>query len=352
MTNRPDENGNIINPDEEPEIIPPPDSGGRYQVERIHQPQPRSQNGGDSGFDWMKAILASIGVSVITAGVLIFGGILVPSGEYTKYQNDVLELLNSYDTVIQRIEADLDQALADIPNTITSKVDDGINNIKTQINDLKTQVQTAVNDANSASNGYDNLNSSFNNIQSKITSLENSVSSLNSQMSTVITQSDLDDISQTLDTIKAQIGVLETELDKITSGSGGDGGSTTTGELTVDIKQQTNYLTIVGNESIGIMRITIENTTDKDMEDIILGIGFQLPYSVSVDSLMITGGLQGWIPASPFDILYQRTAGWGYTLQANSKITFDITAKFSDGGTDIGQQYYAVELFLESWDYK
>lgn len=339
--NREDEN--VIHP-EESEVIPPPRD---LQSRDTYTPQSQyPRNGGDANNDWMKPVIASVVVVLLALGGLYFANVFVQNSKFVEYSEEVLSVLNGFDESIQAMETELNATLDTVPTTITSKINEGINDIESDISNLRNQVQTAVSEANSVGNDYSNLNSSLNNIQSKINSLESSVSSLNSEISTVVTESDIDALVQTLKNLQARIEDIEESMPS------GDGGDTTSGELTATIKQQTDYLLVSGNESVGVLRITIENNTDKDMEDIILGIGFRLPYTVSVDSLTISGGLQGWMPASPYDILYQRIAGWGYSLQANKKLVFDITAKFSNGGNDIGQQYYEAELFIESWSYK
>jgi hypothetical protein len=330
-------------PQQDPRYKSIPSSG----LEPDEDYQPRAKKAMD--INWM-SFLVSIVVSLVV--VMVMNSIIMPVAGKKAYRADITRLEtdlvtmrsteteltnrikvleNSNETLSSEITAQLSTALGEIDDKVTG-LENSINQkVSGYINSsaASTMIQTAIQSSESS------LRVAINNVANDLTILSNRVStSIPTGITTQIT-----DLTNRLNDLMERVDELE-EDDPVISQSE---------PITVSMKQQSGYLYYDSSEnvSVGTLRVTIANTSGKDVEDIIIGIGFTLPYTVAPTSLVLTGGTLGW-SAYPYNLLYQRTNGWGYTIKANSKLTFDVIAKFNN----IGQPQYTAEIYLEEWSYK
>jgi len=228
---------------------------------------------------------------------------------------------------------------------ITATVDTAITNVNNASTQLNTQISTMNSQIDAkvttgVSTATNTLNNSISNLSSKIDNLNNSVSTLTQNYNGAIQS--INSMQSTIDTLEGRIVELETEAAAIPDEDDEDA-------VAISVRQQSELIIISANQSVSTVRITVTNTTSKDIENIMLGMGVQLiPYTGTITS--VSGGATGWY-AYPGAPLYYRTSGWGIAIDAGEKKTFDVIIYFAFPQTASGTGQYTVDAYVEDWDY-
>ena len=287
---------------------------------------------GDNG-----GLLKIAGIALVVSLVAIFVYSYLVGGLATKKYTDVTfaptATLTQLQADIASAKAKLDTELAGLPVTVSTQVNTSIGEFATKINQANADIgalQNQVNNLNNLQNNYADLVNKYNALSEQLTQLAEDVNEINTMLTDYETR-------------------IKNLEDKIVPSTNNPTGN----ELVkVSIKQQSPYLFVdTDNRSTGYLRVTITNTTGKDVENVIIGLGFDIGYNINPIALNITGGILGWT-SYPYNNLYWVTGGWGYTIKANDKLVFDVVAKFATSSGNIGTPQYEVTAVVESWDYK
>jgi len=281
--------------------------------------------------DWVRSIVASI-VTVLFILFIVLpmagGGNFVTKKDFESNFANISASINETISTLNTKSASLDTAL----NGLSSKVDEAVSSkISNQLANITQQANNAVSSANSAKE-------TANNFDSKINTLTNDVATLTSKITALI----------------ARIDAIEVAIDEILAEEdtgGSSGGNATNEYVTVKLKIQGGmpYMAVSDNQSQAVMRIIIENKTDKDIEDVVIGL-YIIPYPIqdtNLTTMKITGGALGWIKSATSDF-YFYTGGWGYKLKSHEIITIDIGVKCNN----IGNASYTAEASIIDWSYK
>ena len=249
---------------------------------------------------------------------------------------------------MEAIIADLATVKTAVANFPTSQAND-VTSLKTQLSQLTDQLDTLDTSLGNLQKSMTNyvessaFTTEINAIKTQITSLQ---SSITSPVAIGEIQADIANIQTVVEGLADRITTLETTPTPTVTPTP----TTTpvTDPITVAIQQQAPYMYVSDNQSVAVMRVTIQNNTDKDVQDVVVGIGINLPAGTFMPTeSKFQGGTAGWT-LSPYNILYQVTAGWGYTIKANEKLTFEVVGKFNN----IGSTQYTAQIYLEGWNYK
>lgn len=289
-----------------------------------------------------RSIVDSIKVPAIAAIVVFIigtilvgmmgGGSLVTKDDFTTNIQGITKAIDDMKVTLDTSVADYQRDIKTVTQSIQGSVDSSINN---KVADLNARIVA-----------LEAIGGKLDTLNSTVTELSQQKDAQTTSINGLI--ENIQSLQEELDSATARIELLEPDPITLTPGTGYD-------PITVTIQQQSPYLvtnTVGGvDSSVAVVRIDIKNrSTAKTVEDIRIGLGFTLPYGYSslVSSLVVEGGTQGWI-ASPYNTLYQVTAGWGYTLKPGDKITIQAVATFND----IDNPQYTVEAFVEDgWSYK
>lgn len=297
---------------------------------------------GDNG-----GLLKIAGIALAVSLVAIFIYSYLVGGLATKKYTDVTfaptATLTQLQADIASAKAKLDTELAGLPVTVSTQVNTSIGEFATKINQANADIgalQNQVNNLNNLQNNYADLVNKYNALSEQLTQLAEDVNEINTMLTDYETR-------------------IKNLEDKIVPSTNNPTGN----ELVkVSIKQQSPYLFVdTDNRSTGYLRVTITNTTGKDVENVIIGLGFDIGYNINpivLNGNSLAGGILGFTPY-PYNNLYWVTGGWGYTIKANDKLVFDVVASFGTKISDnpvkygnIGTSQYEVTAVVESWDYK
>lgn len=260
------------------------------------------------------------------------GGSLVTKDDFTTNIQGITKAIDDMKVTLDTSVADYQRDIKTVTQSIQGSVDSAINN---KVADLNARIVA-----------LESIDAQLTNLNTTVTTLINHKDAQTTTINGLI--ANIQSLQEELDNATERIKILEPDPVTLTPGTGYD-------PITVTVQQQSPYLVTntVGSVdySVAVVRIYVKNnSTAKTVEDVRIGLGFTLPYGYSglVSSLVVDGGTQGWI-ASPYNVLYQVTAGWGYTLKPGEKITIQAVATFND----IDNPQYTVETFIEDgWSYK
>lgn len=328
-------------PNKENEIQPPqidekPPAATRAELAQELPPEPpitpeRPRGRSASGLlenTWFKAIASSVAAVVVIVYALMpmfGGGSYVTKQDFESNISNISVTLNEAIGNLNAKTTELDDAINNLPNTVKSEVTSAL---ATQLATVNQQVADVVSDVSQ----YDSIIES---LKSNSTTALQQNAELREDINALITE--LDEVITLVASLEAEVAVLVEE--ETTSPSNVP--------VTAVIRQQTNYLMVneTDNVSYGVMRMTIENTSDKELTDIVIGLYFNCTTIPTTGTVI--GGMLPWIPTQ-YSALYYRSGGWGYSIQANSKLVFEVSVKFNN----IGAAYYTAEVMVESWAYK
>ena len=318
--------------------------------------RPSKQGGSDSGGIIKIALISLVCALVVVIGYgVVIGGYVNKKLANATYVN--VTQLTALQTDINTAKASLDTAIVGLPTTVSSQVNSIISSVTNRIGEVENGISNVQSQINSLQNNYNSEQNSISQINSDIIQLESDVASVKTQIGEIIESiRELNtEYATQLTDINDKLVDHETRLDNLEATPTPTTTVPSANIVNITLKQQSSYLTTYittsENVSIAYMRVTVTNNSGNDIENVIIGLGFDIGYGIVPTISSVSGGTLGWVQY-PYSTMFWTTAGWGYTIKANDKITFDVVAKFSNSSGNIGTPQYEATASVESWDYK
>lgn len=318
-----------------------------------------------SDIDWKAAltgaVIAILIIFVVYSFLMPVVGKKVYEADITRLENDLVAV-RAVNVAIDKRVATLEDSNNTLVTTINNKLAVAIDSINTKTNSLENLINQKISGFVTSSEVDNRIHDSLVSIKEDISSFSSDIASFSSQLNgldTKINNTVLDKIasySSDIDAIKVRLSAIETSITNLSDTTVPNNNEDV---LKITVKQQSPYLSVYTTTtedcSLGYLRLTITNTTNKDIENIIVGLGINLPAFVMPNKSSISGGTLGW-SVYPYSNLYWVTSGWGYTIKAGDKLVLDVVVKlWNDNAgviSNIGNPQYLAETYVESWDYK
>jgi len=271
----------------------------------------------------------------------------VAKSDFTKNFQEVTASVNTAKAEVKASQDAIASAINNLPNSITTQVNNAINAVTTRL----TAVEGTANNANQQttviSGKVDTANSNISNLTNSVTSLTNKVNDDIAKL--VVANSVISTLTAQLTADEVRIKALE---DK----------ATTTPTPTPTSTAPFTYTTLITNDGDATatdntttfsMKLTLENPTTSDLEDIsiVIPVDISSPKNIIGRSMSVSN----W-SFQEFGTDYIILKGRNIKLNASEKrrIYFDVTLYFS-GSISSGSWSVDIndkDIDILSWDYK
>ncbi len=276
-------------------------------------------------------ILVALVVALLVFAVMgmMGGGSFVTKKDFDVNMANMVITLNQAEADLEKARSTVNNAIQELPTTISTSVnnliDQRINQVNQSIDQLSSQVSSMSNQISAISSSPDYSES--------ISSLQQSVTQ----------------ISTDLDDLQIYVLDLQDEVDDLS----GTPTSTPSGNLILEVKPLSESLipSFDHTQLLAQVKISLTNSTAFDITDVLVSLAFQtevLPITTETSVALVSSPVMSWLTSGWYASMVEYRNGWGLSVLANKTKVIYVTLTITDPSAPFTRAYgYQLDVDVD-----